>query len=55
MDRICGKYGAASFKDETPKWCYDKGRTKVGTPETDIYEDDNNDFGDNKGAETRAN
>ena len=55
MDRICGKCGAASFKDETPEWCCDKGRTEVGAPETDIYEDDDDDFGDNEGAETRAN
>ena len=55
MDRICGKCGAASFKDETPEWCCTKGRTEVGAPETAIYEDDNDDFGDDEGAEARAN
>ena len=55
MDRICGKCGAASFKDETPEWCCDKGRTEVGAPETHIHEEDDDDFGDNEGAETRAN
>ena len=56
MDRICGKYGAALFQgEETPKQYYNKGRTEVGIPETDMYEDDNNDFGDNKGTKTRVN
>ena len=56
MDRICGKCGAALFQgEETPKQCYNKGRTEVGTPKTDNYKDDNDDFGDNEGAETRAN
>ena len=55
MDRLCGKCGAALFKDEKPEWCCDKGRTEVAAPETDIHEDDNDDFGDNEGAETSAN
>ena len=57
---MCGKCGAALFQGEKPKWCYSKGKTEVGTPETAIYEGDNDDysdfvnfgnnFGDHKGA-----
>ena len=34
MDQICSKCSAASFKDETPQWCYVKGKTNVVAPES---------------------
>lgn len=55
MDRICGKCSTLLFKGEKPKWCCDKGRTEVGAPKSDIYEDDHDGFGNNDGAQTRAN
>ena len=55
MDRICGKCGAASFPGEKEGWCCDIGRTSVGAPETDTYEDGDSDFGDDDSAEARAN
>ena len=55
MDRICGKCGAVLFQGEMPEWCSTQGRTEVGTPETAMYEDDNDDFGDDEGAAARAN
>ena len=49
MDQICFKCGAASFKDETPQWCCDKGKTDVVAPESE-EEDPTYD-----GAETASN
>ena len=55
MDHICPSCGAASFKDKTPGWCCDSGKTEVGAPETDTERDvvDINDG--NEGIETRLN
>ena len=35
MDQICSKCGAALFKDETPQWYCDKGKTNVVAPESE--------------------
>jgi hypothetical protein len=40
MDQICSGCGAASWKGEKPRWCCDYGRTKVGTAETTVDQDD---------------
>ena len=41
MDQICSKCGVASFKDETPQWCCDKGKTDVVAPESDQSDESN--------------
>ena len=46
MDQICDNCGAASWRDEEPEWCCDKGKTKVGAPETVINRDNENNTND---------
>ena len=43
MDHICDSCGAASWRDEEPEWCCDKGKTEVNAPETDINQDQDED------------
>ena len=39
MNVICNRCGVAFFKDETERWCCDKGNTEIAGPETVIEED----------------
>lgn len=36
MDVICKRCGAASWRNETERLCYDSGKIEVGAPETAI-------------------
>lgn len=42
MSQICPRCGAASWKDETPEWCCDKGKTEVAAPESEEIEEEYN-------------
>lgn len=57
MDQICDSCDAASFRDETPRWCCNSGKTEVVAPETDVpqEEDQDDDEDDQRGVETTVN
>ena len=53
MNIICNRCDAAFFKDETKRWCCDKGNIEIAGSETVIEEDQSEE--DNSIFETRVN